>query len=50
VPAGWTATRVASATDVLGIPRSVMDLLQSPRTPSLAQIDQALAQADGAGR
>jgi hypothetical protein len=34
---------IASATDVLGIPRELMDLLASPRTPSLFQIDNALA-------
>ena len=34
---------VASATDVMGIPRQLMDLLRSPRTPSLMQIDAALA-------
>jgi hypothetical protein len=45
-----TRASVASATDVLGIPRSLMDLLQSSRTPSLLQIDQALASADGTGR
>jgi hypothetical protein len=33
----------ASATDVMGIPRQLMDLLRSPRTPSLMQIDAALA-------
>jgi hypothetical protein len=34
---------IASATDVLGIPRELMDLLASPRMPSLFQIDNALA-------
>lgn len=37
------APAIASATDVMGIPRELMDLLQSPRTPSLTQIDNALA-------
>ena len=41
---------VASGTDVLGIPQPLMELLRSSRTPSLTQIDQALASVDGAGR
>ena len=41
---------VASATDVLGIPRELMDLVHSPRTPSLTQIDEALASAGRAGQ
>jgi len=41
---------VASATDVLGIPRELMDLVHSARTPSLTQIDEALASAGRAGQ
>jgi hypothetical protein len=41
---------VASATDILGIPRELMDLVHSPRTPSLAQIDEALATVGRAGQ
>jgi hypothetical protein len=45
------ATRsVASAADVLGIPRELMDLLHSTRTPSLMQIDEALASAGRVGQ
>lgn len=44
------ARSVASATDVLGIPRELMDLVHSQRTPSLMQIDQALASADRFGQ
>jgi hypothetical protein len=45
------ATRaVANATDVLGIPPELMDLVHSPRTPSLTQIDEALASAGRAGQ
>jgi hypothetical protein len=44
---GAPTSTVASATDVLGIPRELMDLLRSPRTPSLMQIDAALARAGG---
>ena len=40
---GSPASSVASATDVMGIPHELMDLLRSPRTPSLMQIDAALA-------
>ena len=43
-------TTVASATDVLGIPQPLMELLGSSRTPTLTQIDQALASVGGAGR
>jgi hypothetical protein len=49
-PAGWSRTSVASATDVMGIPRELIDLLRSPRTPSLMQIDEALASAGRFGR
>jgi hypothetical protein len=38
-----SASGSASATDVMGIPHELMDLLRSPRTPSLTQIDAALA-------
>ena len=41
---------VASATDILGIPRELMDLVHSTRTPSLAQIDEALASAGRVGQ
>jgi hypothetical protein len=41
---------IASATDVLGIPRELMDLVHSPRTPSLTQIDEALASTGRAGQ
>jgi hypothetical protein len=33
----------ATAADVMGIPPELMNLVQSPRTPSLFQIDAALA-------
>lgn len=36
-------TMAVSATDIMGIPPQLMDLVHSPRTPSLTQIDQALA-------
>lgn len=41
---------VASATDVMGIPRRLTDLLRSSQTPSLEQLHEALASADGGGR
>ena len=41
---------VASATDILGIPRELMDLIHSPRTPSLMQIDEALSSTGRAGQ
>jgi len=41
---------VASATDILGIPPELMDLVHSTRTPSLAQIDEALATVGRAGQ
>lgn len=47
---GAPARSVANATDVLGIPRELMDLVHSPRTPSLTQIDQALASGARGGQ
>lgn len=44
-PQGWVAqfSAVASATDVMGIPQPLIELIRSPETPSLAQIHDALA-------
>jgi hypothetical protein len=44
------ARPVASATDVLGIPQPLMDLMHSTRPPTIVQISQALASVDGAGQ
>jgi hypothetical protein len=45
-PATASARTIASATDVLGIPQPLVDLMRSPRTPSLWQIDAALSGVD----
>jgi len=46
-PRGWVAqmSGVASAMDVMGIPQPLVELMHSAETPSLTQINEALAPA-----
>jgi hypothetical protein len=46
-PQGWVAqfSSVASATDVMGIPQPLVELIRSAEIPSLAQIHDALTPA-----
>jgi len=46
-PQGWVAqiSSVASAMDVMGIPEPLVELMRSPETPSLVQINDALTPA-----
>jgi hypothetical protein len=46
-PQGWVAklSPAASAMDVMGIPKPLVELMRSPETPSLTQINEALAPA-----
>jgi|SRR5215831_2526542 len=46
-PQGWVAqmSSAASAMDVMGIPQPLVELMRSPETPSLTQINEALTPA-----